>query len=80
MRNDVVRMSTHVLFMGLVWGCAPLTEDQRFERADRLNIAQEEYSAREQMCVKNGGVMSMKARPLQKPDYLDYRSATCVRR
>ena len=80
MRNAVVRGLTGALFACLVWGCAPLTEQEKYERAERLTLAKEDYLAREEQCESRGGVMQLSARPLEKPGYLDYRAATCVRR
>ena len=78
MRNAVVRLWACLLLAGFSAACSPLTEQERFERADRLNQAKENYLAREQQCVAMGGAMSMRAKPLGKPDYIDYQSATCV--
>jgi len=52
----------------------------RTARAERLTLAKEEYQAREERCESLGGAMTMRTRPLEKPGYLDYRSANCVRR
>ena len=80
MRAAIVRGLTGVLLACLAWGCAPLTEQELYERSERLNLAKEEYQAREEQCENRGGVMQMSLRPLEKPGYLDYRAATCVRR
>jgi hypothetical protein len=80
MHGAIVRVCTGVVFGCLIWGCAPLTEQQLYERAERLTIAKEQYYARAQQCESRGGAMSMRTRPLEKPGYLDYQSATCIRR
>jgi len=80
MRIAIVRGCLGSVFAGLVWGCTPLTEQQLYERAERLTLAKEEYQARENRCESLGGAMTMRTRPLEKPGYLDYRSASCVRR
>ena len=80
MRHAVVRLWGCLLLAGLSVACSPLTEQEKFERADRLNQAKESYLAREQQCIEMGGAMSMRAKPLGKPDYLDYKSATCLSR
>ena len=80
MRNAIVRLGCCALVTGALWGCAPMTEQQKYERAERLTLAKEEFNAREQQCEQRGGVMHMRTRPLEKPGYLDYRAATCVRR
>jgi len=80
MRSAIVRVCSGAVFVGVAWGCTPLTEQQLYDRAERLTLAQEEYQARENRCEDLGGAMSMRTRPLEKPGYLDYRSATCVRR
>jgi hypothetical protein len=51
-----------------------------YEREERLMMAKEEYVAREYRCEHLGGAMTLQTRPLEKPGYLEYRSATCVRR
>ena len=80
MRRAVVWLPGCLLLAGLSAACAPLTEQERYERADRLNQAKEHYLAREQICLEMGGAMSMRGRTLGQPDYLDYQSATCVSR
>ena len=80
MHSAIVRLGFSVLVSGALSGCAPMTEQQKYERAERLNLAKEEFQAREQQCEKRGGVMHMRTRPLEKPGDLDYRAATCVRR
>ena len=80
MRSAIVRLGFSVLFTGTLWGCSPMTEQQKYERTERLNLAKEEFQAREQQCEKRGGVMHMRTRPLEKPGYLDYRAASCIRR
>ena len=75
-------MKILVLFVALLSGCAPLTEEQRFEREDALIVAQEEYAVREVACRDAGGVMvisgwssGMKTRH----SVSDYRLAQCIR-
>ena len=80
MRNAFVRGVSGVLLAGLRWGCAPLSEEERFERTERLYLAREEYLVREQKCQSRGGVMQMRTHTLRKPGDRDDRAATCVRR
>ena len=92
MRNAVVRtlagrrattavtVLAATLAASLATGCAPLTEHEKYERAERLTLAQEEYAVREEHCINMGGVMHMQTRPLEKPSSMDYRAARCVRR
>lgn len=80
MHGAIVRVCTGAAVACLFWGCTPLTEQQLYERAERLTVAKEQYYAREQQCENRGGAMSMRTRPLEKPGYLDYQSATCIRR
>ncbi|MDX1509458.1 MAG: hypothetical protein R3358_14320 [Woeseiaceae bacterium] len=80
MRFAVVRLWACLLLAGISAACSPLTEQERFDRADRLNQAKENYLAREQQCMRMGGAMQMRSRPLGKPDYLDYQTASCVSR
>ena len=80
MRGVIVRVCSGAALVCLSWGCTPLTEQQLYERAERMTLAKEEYQAREHQCESRGGVMSMQSRPLEKPGYLDYRSASCMRR
>jgi hypothetical protein len=67
-----------VLLTMLPGGCAPMTEDERLERQDRLNLAIEDYARMEQVCRRAGGAMKMSTTPLGKFDYHDYKSARCV--
>ena len=80
MRYAIVRLVAGAALAGVLWGCAPLTEQERYEWLDRRNQAKEAFLAREELCESRGGVMQMRTRPLEKPGYLDYQSATCVRR
>lgn len=80
MRQAVVQACVAVSMAGVLWGCAPLTEQERYERAELLNQAREEYQRREKACENSGGAMQMRAHTLLDPGYLDYRSARCVRR
>jgi len=80
MRQAIVQVVVAGLAGCALWGCAPLTEQERYEWFDRVNTAKEEFHAREEVCESRGGVMHMRTRPLEKPRYLDYKSATCVRR
>ena len=91
MRNAVVRTfagrrATTMLAIGAaalfggVAACGPLTEHEKYQRAERLTLAQEEYAVREAHCINMGGVMHMQTRPLEKPSSMDYRAARCVRR
>ncbi len=79
MHGAIVRVCLSAAVMSLSWGCTPLTEQQQYERAEQLTLAKEEYLAREKRCESLGGAMTMRTRPLEKPGYLDYRSANCVR-
>lgn len=80
MQSNIVRTAVGGIVTGLVLGCTPLTAQQQYERANRLIEAKEEYTAREASCIRKGGAMQMRMRPLEKPGYLDYKSATCIRR
>jgi len=67
-----------VLLATLPGGCAPMTEDERLERQDRLNLAIEDYARMEEVCHRAGGAMKMSTTPLAKIDFHDYKSARCV--
>jgi hypothetical protein len=58
--------------------CAPISEDERYERENRMILVKELYSERSEWCAGNGGAMSMRARTVGQPDYLDYKTARCV--
>ena len=58
--------------------CAPLTEHERFDRENRLNLAKEEYLQKEADCRRVGGAMQMQATPLSKNGRHDYMTARCV--
>jgi hypothetical protein len=59
--------------------CAPLTEQQKFEREDRMNLVIEEFGRKEKACRMVGGTMQFSVPPLAKAGYHDYRTAKCVR-
>ena len=59
--------------------CAPLTEQQQFEREDRMNLAIEEFGRKEEACRIAGGTMQFSVPPLAKAGYHDYKTAKCVR-
>ena len=80
MRDAVVRLATGGLLGGLLLGCAPLSEQEKNARAIQLLEAKEEFLVRQDRCMKMGGAMQMRTRPLEKAGYLDYKAATCVRR
>ena len=80
MQCIIVRLAAGGLIGVLLAACVPLSEQQLYERNARLLEAKEEFFAREAYCSKMGGSMEMRTRALGKADYLDYRSARCVRR
>jgi hypothetical protein len=69
-----------VSLLSALISCAPLTETERFDLTNRMVLAKEEYSRKEESCENNGGSMSMSARPIGQPDYFDYKTAQCIRR
>lgn len=75
-----VRLATGGLLASVLLACTPLTEQQIYEREVRLIEAKEDFFAREASCGRMGGSMEMRTRSLGKADYLDYKSARCVRR
>jgi len=62
----------------LLCACAPMSEQELFERDDRLNLAKEEFGRREASCRRMGGTMIFSTTPLAKTGYHDYKSARCV--
>ncbi len=65
-----------LLFM-LLCSCATLTEEERFEREDRLIQARDEFYQQRDSCLSRGGTMQIRGRALGKYDYLDYKTARC---
>ncbi len=65
-----------LLFL-LLCSCATLTEEERFEREDRLIQARDEFYRQRDSCHRMGGTMQIRARTLGKYDYLDYKTARC---
>jgi hypothetical protein len=45
----------------LLSGCAPLAENDIYDRQDALLLAQEKYIARQSACADSGGVMFITA-------------------
>lgn len=80
MQTAVVRALLSALVAGLIWGCAPYSEQELYAQADRLNLAKEQYVARKERCVQTGGSMVLRVPRLQEPRYQDYNMAKCVKR
>ena len=59
--------------------CAPLSEQERYERENRLNLAKEEFARLEAACRRAGGSIRMDRTPLSRNEKADYESARCVR-
>ena len=82
-RRSCARRNLFVHLFALViatssMGCAPLTEQEQFERDNRLNLAKEDFLVREENCRRSGGAMQMRATPLSKYGTHDYKTARCV--
>ena len=77
-RSVGVRLILSVLTLSIC-ACAPLTEQEQFEREDRLNLAKEDYQRKDEDCQRAGGAMQMQATPLSKFGRHDYKTAKCVR-
>ena len=60
--------------------CAPLSENELYERENRMILIKEEYAQKADWCESNGGSMSMQPRTIGQPDYLDYKTARCLKR
>ena len=80
MRVAVVRVILGASAMGLAWGCAPYTEQEEYERADRINQAKEQYVVNKEHCEQRGGWMIMPEQRLVEPGYMEYSMAKCVKR
>ena len=80
MRVAVVRAILGVSAMGLACGCAPYSEQEEYERADRLIQAREQYVVNKERCEQHGGAMIMQAQRLAEPGYHEYSLAKCVKR
>ena len=83
LRSDMERRTSGSLiiislFVLSLCACAPLTEQQNFERDNRLNLAKEEFLQKEEACKRAGGAMQMQVTPLSKNGRHDYKSARCV--
>ena len=61
----------------LLASCATLSDDQKYERADRYLQARENFELQKISCSKAGGYMQISYRI--KPTRHDYRYAKCVR-
>lgn len=62
----------------LLVACAPMTEQERYEREDALIVAKEQYEQRRLACQQQGGVMVIKRHASRETEH-DYRLAQCVR-
>ena len=80
MRTAVVRLILGASVLGLSVACAPYTEQELYEHADRLTLAREQYVVEKERCEQLGGSMIMRTQRLQEPGYHEYRMAKCARR
>lgn len=80
MRTAVVRLVMGASVLGLAVACAPYTEQEMYEQADRLNLAKEQYVVRKERCEQLGGSMVLRAQRLQEPGYHEYSMAKCAKR
>ncbi len=80
MRTAVVRLVLGASVLGLTVACAPYTEQEMYEQADRLNLAKEQYVVRKERCEQLGGAMVLRAQRLQEPGYHEYSMAKCAKR
>jgi len=72
-------MRLFLVWLVTVCACAPLSEEERYERENQLILAKEEFSRRAEYCEQMGGSMSMQqTSKLRAPSLVDYRSAACV--
>ena len=66
--------------MGGSTACANLTEEQRYERENRLILAREEFAVRSKSCRESGGAMQIERHGTRREfDYFEYKNARCVR-
>jgi hypothetical protein len=77
MRVAIVRVIEGAAVLGLACGCAPHSEAEKYQRADRLNQAKEQFVAKKEQCEHHGGNMILRSQRLQEPGYYDYRLAKC---
>ncbi len=75
-----IRLIVVLLALPLAQACAPLSEEQRYDREHRLTLAREEYAQKAAYCESMGGSMSMELHALRQPTLVDYRAARCVKR
>ncbi len=80
MRVAIVKAILGASAMGLAWGCAPYSEQEEYQHADRLNQAKEQYVVNKERCEQLGGAMVLRAQRLGEPGYHDYSLAKCVKR
>ena len=71
-----VLTSLHFL---LLCSCSTMTEEERYQREDKLILAREEFYLQQDSCRQIGGSMQIRLRPVGKNNYEDYKSASCVR-
>ena len=66
-------------------GCvSSMTEEERYERQDKLNLAKEEFQERAASCREQGGVIQLKGcmigrgSGIHRCTAIDYKMASCV--
>ncbi len=78
----LILLSFFVVVFFMLTSCATLTEEEQYARADSLNVAIDQFQARQQACNEAGGAMQMNAggQKLRKRfTRHDYVLARCVR-
>ena len=69
-----------VIVFALSASCATLSDEERYERADKFLQARENFKLQTILCRKAGGTIQMTRLSAMKLARHDYESATCIRR
>ena len=64
----------------ILCACAPMTEQQRFDREYKYAVEVEKYVERREACKRDGRIWFTKFldRPKAKPTVYDMRTARCI--
>lgn len=75
-------MKILVFLVVFLSGCAPLTDQQRYDRENALIVARDDFAIRQLACRNSGGTMAIngwRAGFKVRHSVSDYKLAQCIR-
>ena len=80
--TSLTTLNVFVVVFLMLGSCATLTEEEQYERMDKLVVAGEKYRRDTSICRAAGGVMMITYKGFKSrrgPSLRDYNSARCVK-